>query len=225
MGRVSLGVLAVLLALSAPVSAQVRPPSALVVSGEGTAEAAPDLARVELGAQIQRRTAAEAQGQVSEATQRIIAALGRLGIGRDRIETATISIVPVRTTQAGSVEIVGYQATHLLLVAVDRIDGVGAVIDAAVGAGANQLGGVSFTLRDPSRARAQALAAAVQDARAKAEIIARAAGVTLAGIVRIEEGGTGIEPRVMRANVLAAPTEVLPGNVRVRSAVTVTYRF
>lgn len=226
MRRAAVAVLVLVGLLTIPAAAQERPPSVLVVAGEGVVEASPDLGQVEVGVQVQRKAASEAQAQASEVIARVVARLRALGIPKDRVETSSLSLVPLRRPprEGQPEEITGYLATHLLRVTVDRIDRLGAVIDGAVGAGANQLGGVVFTLRDPGRARAQALAAAVADARAKAETIAQAAGVTLGGIVRIEEGGAQVEPQVMRLEA-AAPTAVLPGRVRVRAHVEITYRI
>lgn len=197
----------------------------IVVVGRGAVEAAPDRALVTIGAQAIRPTAQEAQERVSGTMTQVLQRVMALGIPRERIQTVEINLYPQRRPQSG--DITGYQAVQRLRVTVDDLALVGRVLDAAVTAGANLLDGVSFTLRDSASYRARAFAAAAQDARAAANALAAAAGVTIARVVRIEEMGAGV-PIVRGPMVQAAPeasTPVLPGTLSVTAQVRVVFGF
>lgn len=222
-------------AAPAVIQAQVTPPGVpapgspfpfgqtIAVVGHGTVEASPDRALVTIGAQVIRPTAQEAQERVSGTMTQVLQRVMALGIPRDRIQTVEINLYPQRRPQTG--DITGYQAVQRLRVTVDDLALVGRVLDAAVAAGANLLDGVSFTLRDSATYRARAFAAAAQDARAGANALAAAAGVTIARVVRIEEVGAGV-PIVRGPMLQAAPegsTPVLPGTLSVTAQVRVVF--
>jgi uncharacterized protein len=197
----------------------------IVVVGRGTVEAAPDRALITIGAQAIRPTAQEAQERVSGTMTQVLQRVMALGIPRERMQTVEINLYPQRRPQ--SADISGYQAVQRLRVTVDDLALAGRVLDAAVAVGANLFDGVSFTLRDSASYRARAFAAAAQDARASANALASAAGVTIARVVRIEEMGAGV-PIVRGPMVQAAPevsTPVLPGTLSVTAQVRVVFGF
>ncbi len=197
----------------------------IVVVGRGVVEAAPDRALVTVGAQAMRPTAQEAQERVSGTMTQVLQRVMALGIPRERIQTVEINLFPQRRPMSD--EISGYQAVQRAVVTVDDLALVGRVLDAAVSAGANLLGGVSFTLRDAASHRARAFAAAAQDARATANALAVAAGVTIARVVHVEEIGSGV-PVGRGMTVQAAPeasTPVLPGTLSVSAQVRVVFGF
>ena len=197
----------------------------IVVIGRGVVEAAPDRALVTIGAQAIRPNAQDAQAQVSSTMTQVLQRVMALGIPRERIQTVEINLFPQRRPQSG--EITGYQAVQRVRVTVDDLALVGRVLDAAVTGGANLLDGVSFTLRDAGSYRARAFAAAAQDARATANALAGAAGVTIARVVRIEEVGSAV-PVTRGFAAPAAPeatTPVLPGTLSVSAQVRVVFGF
>jgi uncharacterized protein YggE len=201
------------------------PGQTIVVTGRGVAEATPDRGLVNIGAQITRPTAQEAQERVSATMNQVLTKLTALGIPRERIQTVEINLYPQRRPSSG--DITGYQAVQRVVVTVDDLALVGRILDAAVTAGANLLDGVSFTLRDPAVYRTRAFAAAVQDARGTAMALATAAGVTISRIVRIEEMGAAV-PSVRGATLQATPdatTPVLPGTLTVTVQVRAVYAF
>ena len=107
-----------------------------------------------------------------------------------------------------------------------------AIIDAALGAGANAMGGVDFFLADPSQAQSQALTLAVQNAGDDAETMAKAAGVTLLGVISIEESSASRTPRFMPLAMSfsgsqrgIAPTPIEVGEITYTSDVTAKYAF
>ncbi len=197
----------------------------IVVVGRGIVEEAPDRALVTIGAQAIRPNAHEAQERVSGTMTQVLQRVMALGIPRERIQTVEINLFPQRRPQSG--DIAGYQAVQRARVTVDVLALVGRVLDAAVTAGANLLDGVSFTLRDAASYRARAFAAAAQDARATANALAAAAGVTIARVVHIEETGAAV-PVGRGMTVQAAPeasTPVLPGTLSISAQVQVIFGF
>jgi uncharacterized protein YggE len=218
---------------SVPARAQAPTPSTVsaspalahtvVVIGQGTIEAAPDQALVTVGAQVTRASAQEAQAQASTVMNRIVQQIMALGIPRERLQTVEISLFPQR--QPNSNQISGYSAVQRILATVDDLNLVGRVLDAAAGAGANLMDGVSFTLRDPTAARARALAAAVQEARATASTLAGAAGISGLRLVHLEEVGAGPAPRVVRQAKAEASTPVLGGTLSINEQVRAVFAF
>jgi len=200
------------------------PAQSIIVTGRGTVEATPDRAIVTVGAQVTRPTAQEAQERTSATMTQVLRQVTALGIPRERIQTVEINLYPQRRPPSG--EISGYQAVQRAAITVDDLALVGRVFDAAVTAGANLLDGVSFTLRDPSAARTHAFATAVQDARATANALAAAAGVTVLGVVRIEEMGVSIPVRGRALQAAPeATTPVLPGTLSVSVQVRAVFAF
>ena len=165
-------------------------PQGITVAGSGIVIATPDEATLSLGVQTQAATAAAAQQDASAAMTKIIAAVKAAGLAGADLATQWISLQPqvdYGPTGNGASKVTGYQASQSLQVTVRHLDQTGAIIDAAVSAGANQVGGVSFSLADPSTATAKARAAAVADAQQRARTLAQAAGVTLGAPVSISE--------------------------------------
>lgn len=195
-------------------------PRRIVVTGVGRVERPPDQATVEVGVQVQRPAAADALGEAGRAAQRVVAAVGRLGLQGDAVRTTGVALHPVYGPDGQTV--VGYRAFVGVSVWVRDLALVGRALDATASGGANVVRQVSFGLRDPSAVRAQALRLAVDDARTKAEAIRRALGARLRGVEHVVEEGVELEPLVARAE---AAVPVLPGNVVVVARVRVTYRY
>lgn len=219
----------------------MRPqPPTLRVTGSAQTQAAPDHARVRLGAFSQAAEAAQAQDQVNQVMQRALAAVKGLGIDEKSIRTADLSLYPIqeqprpmpgREQEVQEPRIVGYRASNTVIVDLEDLSKIGPVIDACVGVGANQLQGVDFSLKDDVEARAAALEKAVGDARRKAEALARAAGMRLGPIMELIEEGAYIQPpqpmMQMRgmAMEMAAPTPVQPGQLEVYGNVIIVFHL
>lgn len=161
----------------------------ITVSGTGETRISADTAVITLGVSARSRDVQEAQRQVNEAIASIRAALTGLGVAGENINTDYMSIYAIYDYE-GDVETVrAYNAGTTLAVQVTDMDLAGRVIDEAFGAGANTLNGIAFSASDTEAARAGSLRAAVADARAKAEVLAEAAGLKITGIEEITEGG------------------------------------
>jgi len=230
----SMALLTALMAVPAGLSGQQTPaPATLAVQGEGTVEVDPDRARVRLGIESEAPLARDAQTQTNAIANEILAAMEELGIAAENIQTSRLSLYPVYDNRPvdgprGEPEVTGYRATNTVTVTLDDLERIGSVVDAAVAAGANRVEGVEFDLRDATAARGRALAAAVEDARAKAEAIADALGVGLGAIVETAEQGVSSPPipfmvRTEAAMVQDISTPVSAGRVEVHASLTIRY--
>lgn len=229
----TVGLIVMLIAVvTAPVAAQAPETgrNQIVTLGTGQVEAAPTQAVVTVGAQVQRPSAAEASGEIARVAEQILARLQQLGLRRQDIRTSGVQLRPVFSTpRDGAPRVVGYQATYTLTVTVTDLKLIGPVIDESVKAGANQVFGMTFSLRDPSAARREALTLAVREARDKADAIARAAGLQIKGIERIVEEPVGFEVRALERALPApgqpVPTPIEPGLITVTARVTIVFSF
>ncbi len=210
-------------------------PTLVNVVGTYEERLTPDMAIVSLGVQTTGTTAAEASNANNELMTAVIAAVKAAGIEDTDIQSTSIGLSPVyaqpsRDDPNAPPTITGYRATNTVSVRVLDLDQVGAILSAGLGAGANQLGGISFALQDRTQPYLDALAAATLDARRKADAIAVAAGMVVSGIVEITEESGGI-PRPLAASIAyaergfggAAPIEA--GEIVVQARVHVQFRL
>ncbi len=225
--------------VSSPIPAIATGSTLLSISAEGKTERAPDLALFNAGVTTQGKTAGEALGANSAAMTRVIAALKRAGIADRDIQTSNLGINPVyaepRRLPDGSVEsrspeIVGYQVNNSVSVRQRKLGDYGKVIDTLVSAGANQVNGPSFMLDKPEAALDAARTEAVQTARTRAELYARAAGLKVVRIVSIAEGGGYSPPmpvmyRMAAQDSAAASAPVAAGEVSLNVSVTVQFEL
>lgn len=205
--------LAASLALPLPALAENATRPMITVTGTGTVEATPDIATLSIGVTTQGETAAAALSANTAQLEAVMARLTAAGIEARDMQTSNLSLNPNWTGYDNSSTtgptIAGYVATNMLTIRVRQLDGLGAVLDAAVADGANTLNGLSFGLADPAPALDEARKEAVAEARARAELLATAAGVKLGRIISISEGSAPSEPVPMfRADAAAAPVPV-----------------
>jgi uncharacterized protein len=200
-------------------AAQTAPPSVVTTNGHGDVTAVPDQAVVSAGVETRAATAAAALSQNAQVMQQVIAALKRAG--GSELQTQEVSLDP-QTDDNGNVT--GYVAEDTVS-ATTRIDAAGALIDAAVAAGANSVDGPSLDLSDSSALYRQALAQAVADARAKAQALAQAGGFTLGPVYSVTESGAPAPQPLMSAAATpsASATPVEPGTQDVTADVTVSF--
>lgn len=209
----------------------------IVVSGMGDVEVAPDLAEISLAVDTQEPTARAAGDANASAMERVIQALVQSGVPRDDIETRGYTIFPEHIHRPDAEpQIRGYRATNTVVVKTTKLDRVGALIDTALGAGANRVDGVSFSLRDPAVAQSAALKEAVERARRSAEAMAEALGVRLGRVLQASStaAGQGRPIPVMRmaraeamdmAPAAAVAPPIQPGQQTVTAMVTVIYQI
>ena len=164
----------------------------LSVTGNGTVLVESDLAIVTVGVQETSKDVLEAQSTVNEKIAAIKQALLDTGVEESEINTDSINIYANYDYSDNTEVIVGYTARNSLSVRTTDMDNVGSLIDASFAAGANTLDNVQFTVQDDTQAREQALTMAVEDARRKADVLASAAGLQVASIESISEGGVSV---------------------------------
>ena len=180
----------------AAVSSPAASESAITVIGEGRIREAPDIARTTIGVEVTAPSAAEATRGAATRMVAVISALKRLGIADRDLRTSAFSIwservepPPLPAGQPPPPSPIRYAARNSVAVTIRDPARVGATLDAAVSAGANRVEGVFFARSDEDALRRRARELAVADARARAEGLARAAGLTLGAVLSIDEAG------------------------------------
>ena len=208
--------LAASLALPALASAaDMAPAPRIVVSGEGEATAAPDIAILSLSVMREAKTARAALDANNDAMAAVISAMKAAGIAERDLQTAGIQINPRytytnRPDGSQDAELVAYQVTNTLSVRVRDIDKAGDVLDKAVSLGVNQGGAIQFTNADPSAALTAARKKAVADAMAKARTLAEAAGVSLGKVLEISDQAVQATPMPITAKAFDAARSAVP---------------
>ena len=197
-----------LLATSA--SAQTALPAMISVTGEATISVPPDQAQIEAGASSYAKTARQASEANNNAMGQLLLALKTANIDQKDIQTSRLLLQPQYEPNHSPPTVVGYRASNQVTVRLRDVAKVASTIDLLVGAGATDIGGVNFIVSQASKLLDDARAQAIADARRKAEIYAKAAGVTLGEPLSIsEEGGSSPGP-VFRAKMTAAPMAATP---------------
>jgi hypothetical protein len=215
--------------MAAPVFAQggLPPnPPVIVTRGEATVKRAPDQAWVSISAEARAAVPADAQRTAAEAMTSVRTALGKAGVSGNAIRTTSYALQPDMEYVNGRSRVRGYIARNQIEVRVDDLQKLGGVLDAAGSSGSTSMAGLRFDLKDRKAVEEQALTLAVQDAMSRAKAIAAGAGATLGTIVRIDEqGGDSPVPgpyMAMRADAAQVATPISPGEVEIRSQVTLT---
>ena len=202
------------------------------VTGEGKATAVPDVAVVNAGVQAQGASVAQVQETINAKTNAILAAVKKLGVSDQDIQTANYSVSPTYDFQSPSQRITGYTANSTITIKVRKTEQANAVIDEATAAGANQIGGVSFDVSDKTKAENEAREKAVAEAKRKAETAARAAGFTLGRVINYSEGFDG-GPIPLYAKMDTAMggapersvTQIEPGSSEIVITVSLSYEI
>jgi uncharacterized protein YggE len=209
-------------------------PPRIIVSGEGEATVAPDLAVLTLSVMREAKTARAALDANNDAMAAVIAAMKSSGIVDRDLQTAGIQINPRynytnKPDGSQDAELVAYQVTNTLSVRVRDVDKTGEILDKAVSLGVNQGGGITFTNDDPAATVTEARKKAVADASAKARTLAQAAGVSLGRVLEITDQNIAPVPMPINAKAFdAAPRAAVPvqaGENSYTVQVTVTFEL
>jgi uncharacterized protein len=214
--------------LALPLPALAEEVQAMIsVTGTGTVEAVPDIATLSIGVTTQGPTAAGALSANSEALTAVMARLTAVGIAARDMQTSNLSLNPNWTGYDSATPVIsGYIAANYLTVQVRDLAGLGTVLDSVVTDGANTVNGLTFGLADPEPKLNDARKEAVADARARAELLAAAAGVKLGRILAINDAGAGPGPMPMfksEASMSAVP--VAGGELGLTANVTLTFEI
>ncbi len=218
-------------------------PRVIRVAGTGEVRTAPDQAHIDLAVETFAPTAQAAGEENARLMERVVQALVRAGVPRTEIQTRGYSLYPEYAQpdpprpmprgepapQPDRPRIVGYRATNTVVVRTQDLARVGALIDTALGAGANRMDGLRFSLRDAEAAQNEAARQATQRARRTAESIAAALGVQLGQVLEANTA-TGAAPMPvfardsrMMMEAGAPPTPIQPGEQTVTATVMVVF--
>ena len=199
------------------------------VTGQGKVTAVPDIATLSLGIEAQDLSVAQAQTRAAAAMESVMSALTKNGVAQKDIQTQQFNIQKIsRWDDKNQQEIVtGYRVTNIVTAKIRQIDKTGVIIDAVAAAGGDltRIDNIAFSIDDPTAYSGQAREKAMADAKAKAEQIAKLAGVTLGKPTYISESAYFPSPTPIRmAEVAVAPsTPISPGETEVSLSLQVVY--
>jgi uncharacterized protein len=201
-------------------------PAVISVSGEAHISVPPDLAQINAGVTSDAKTAREASDVNNAAMGKVLLALKGAGIDEKDYQTSRLSLQPQYSVakQGSPATVIGYRASNRVNIRLRDVTALASVIDTTVGAGATEIGGINFMVSQSSKLLDDAREQAVADARRKAEIYAKAAGVTLGLPLSISEGGA-TQPmfRARMAVPVGAPAPVAQGEETLSVSVSVTW--
>ena len=216
--------------------------STISVNGNGKISAVPDLAEINVGVATQAPTAQQALAANSEAMTTLQALLKERGVAAKDVQTTQIQVNPQysqpRPQRPGQPQaefvprIVAYRVDNSVQVTSRQIAKLGALLDALVQAGANQIHGIQFRVGEPEKLLDEARKRAMADARRKAELLAGEAGVVLGSPVSIQEEGAApmpppmpYAPRMMGMMAAESAVPVAAGEQEMNVTVQVIYEM
>jgi uncharacterized protein len=197
--------------LAAPALADTEHPAMISVTGEATVSVPPDMAEIDGGFTTEAKTAHEASDTSNAAMGKVLLALKAANIDPKDIQTSRLSLQPQTQNaqnRSGPPSIIGYRASNHVTIRLRDVTKVASVIDMLVGAGANDIGGINFMVSAASKLLDEAREQAFADARRKAEIYAKAAGVTLGAPLSISESNASVP--MFRGKMAMAPMAAAP---------------
>jgi uncharacterized protein len=216
---------------STPVNVNVNSQQGIWVSGQGTVTVIPDIATLNVGVSVQAAKVADAQTQAAAAMAKVITALTSNGVDQKDISTQYYSINPLTRYDNNTQQttITGYQVSNMVNAKIRTIDKVGAIIDAVTDAGgdATRINNISFSVDKPEQYYSQARSLAMDNAKAKAQELARLAGVNLGQPFYINENTSSTPiPYAISAPVAAGAsptTPISPGQTDINLNLQVAY--
>ena len=204
----------------------------LTVTGNGEMSAAPDVAYLNLAVETIAKSASQAVKENAEKTNSVMEAIkAKLG-ENDKVSTAGYNLSPIHeyNNQTNKSEFKGYKASNQIVVEVHNLKQVGAIIDSTAEAGLNNISGLRFDTTKSAELKKKALAEAVKDAKATAEILAQAAGVKITRILQLSPSYDYPVP-VYRDYAMAAkeaaapPTPIEPGDLTINATVNIVFEI
>jgi hypothetical protein len=195
----------------------------ITVTGNGVVLSTPDVAAWSFGVSVQSDSAAKALSGANATMKKIVDAVRAAGVAAADIRTEYVSISPQIDNQGRQTD--RFVASSSVGVVVRNAAHAGRIVDAAVDAGANAVGGPSFSASDQAKLYDQALRAAIADARTHAQALAEASNVVLGRMIEVQEGG-GSQPVPMAEAAKAGAdsgTQIEPGSSSTYATVTVIW--
>jgi len=225
-------VLAIALAACGPsnITVQTQPQlRTITVTGTGLVTVTPDIAYINIGVHSQDLSASVATADNSTKAQAVIAAIKAAGVADKDIQTTNFSISPQQQyDKDGNMTGIIYMVDNTVTVTVRDLTKLGGLLDASVTAGANSINSISFDLADKTDALSQARAAAVATAKAQADQLTSATGVTLGSVQTISyyDNTPPVTIQYSRADVAAGGgTPVQSGSLQISTTVTIVYEI
>ncbi len=208
------------------------PPPQIVATGHGESKVASDRATIMIAVETRAKTAAEAGQANARKLKAVQDTLIRLGVQRDQIATVHYSVSPDWRYEERKQRLAGYVASNMLRIQIRKLEQVGQLIDASLGAGATNINSVEFTASMIDSARRVAITAAVAQARADAEAMARAAGGSLGSLLEMTTQDMGPRPmmmqqmRTMESKAAAdVETPITPGEQTIMATVFARWQY
>ena len=205
----------------------------LDVNASGSVTRVPDLAIISAGVQTMQKNATAAIEENATRMERVRAALKRAGIADRDIQTSTISLNPeYRYAENQPAQLVGYRASNTVNVKFRDLKRSGAILDALVAEGANQISGPNLTIDKPESAYDEARVKAIAAGKARAELYARALGMRVVKVLSVTESGA-VSPRppmpyaadIMVTGARVAKTEIDPGTQDLEVSVSMSFEL
>lgn len=224
----SIVLLAAALLLPQVAAADTARPS-ISVTGEASISVPPDTVEIDAGLTTEAKNARDAMEANNTAMGKVLLALKSAGVAEKDFQTSRLSLTPQmaqRAPNSQAQQITGYAARNRVAIRLRDVTRIASIIDTLVGAGVNDMGGISFSVSNASKLLDDARAEAIADAKRKAEIYAKAANVTLGSAISISEDGGAPAP-VYRSKFAAAPASapIAQGEETLRIAVSVSYEI
>ncbi len=214
-----------------PPQSTIQPETTITLTGKGTVDHAPDVAMINVGVQVEAKTAADAMTQQAEQMNGVFAAVKTAGIADRDMQTGNLSLNPVyEYPNNARPRLTGYQASNQLTIKVRKLDTLGKTMDAVVKGGGNTINGVSFSIDQPDKLQSDARIEAIKDASSKAELYAQAVGYKVKRIVTINEQEFYPQPapimmQMRNQDMAAAATPIAAGEVSLTQTVSVVFEL
>ncbi|ESQ76354.1 SIMPL domain-containing protein [Asticcacaulis sp. AC402] len=207
-------------------------PTTLSLTANGEVSAAPDMATVSFGVVTQAGNASNAMKNNNVRMNQVMAALKAAGIDAKDIQTSSLNLSPQYdyNNTGGQPKITGYQAMNQVTVRVNKLDQTGAVIDAVLAAGVNQIDNINFGLKNDAALTDQARQSAVKLLMQRANLYAAALGMKVKRVQTLSEGGPGYHPpqpmMMMRAEAaMDKSTPVSSGELQLSVSVSAVFEL
>jgi len=214
-----------------PAAAKDKQQRTISLTGTGTVTAPADTAQISTGVITEADTARQALDKNTAAMAKVVTELKAQGIEPKDIQTTNFSVRPrfQRSKDGKPPKIIGYRVTNSVTIIVRDLKQLGAILDKVVTQGSNQIGGITFSVDDPTKLEDEARKRAMRDGIRKAKLYAVAAGADLGKVVTIQEGFIAGPPRPMAARAVleakAADVPIEPGEQTLRAQVNVTWEL
>lgn len=203
----------------------------IVVEGTSNLSTVPDQATIQIGITTSAADANTAEIENAQVANQIQAALQSLGINKKEIKTTHYNFYPAYNNENNkSHEIIAYTVNNTVSVTINDLTKVGTIIDSSIKAGANTIHSIDFTVKDDTAAKTSAIVSAVENAKAKATVIAKAINKKIINVITVRENGVYIQPSTSRYALMKnaasdSTTGISPGDININATVEVIFEI